>query len=199
MAERNPKDFSDKGEPGKEKPGEGEPGKEKPGEGEPGKEKPGEGEPGRGELQQNQDSEHLQEDNPQSNLDDEERVELRAYGYSGPLPHPSLLAGYDQIIPSGAERIMIMAEKEQDHRHKRDTKGDKRTFILRTTGQYFALIISISIIWGAIWLGLEGHDWLAGTLVAIDLIALAALFILGKSPIVVEKKSEDDEEEGDDE
>lgn len=175
MAERNPKDLSDKGEPGKEKSG-------------------------KGELQQNQDSEYLQEDNPQCNLDDQERIELiRAYGYSGPLPHPSLLAGYDQIIPNGAERIMIMAEKEQDHRHKRDTKGDESSFNLRKTGQYFALIISISIIWGAIWLGLEGHDWLAGSLVAIDLIALAALFILGKNPIVVEKKPEDDEEGGGDE
>lgn len=35
---------------------------------------------------------------------------------AGPLPHPELLKGYDQIIKDGAERIMRMAEKEQDNR-----------------------------------------------------------------------------------
>jgi uncharacterized membrane protein len=37
--------------------------------------------------------------------------------FHGPLPHPSILQGYDEISPGAAERIIAMAEKEQAHRH----------------------------------------------------------------------------------
>jgi uncharacterized membrane protein len=36
--------------------------------------------------------------------------------YSSPLPPPSMLAVYNDIVPNGAERIMCMAENQQDHR-----------------------------------------------------------------------------------
>ncbi len=35
---------------------------------------------------------------------------------SGPLPHPSILESYNNIIPDGAERIMAMAERQLNHR-----------------------------------------------------------------------------------
>jgi hypothetical protein len=41
------------------------------------------------------------------------RIEIsasRSVSYSGPLPHPSLLAKYNEVIPNGAERMMVMAE-----------------------------------------------------------------------------------------
>lgn len=37
--------------------------------------------------------------------------------YEGPIPPPNLLAEYNEIIPDGANRIMTMAEKQQEHRH----------------------------------------------------------------------------------
>jgi uncharacterized membrane protein len=37
--------------------------------------------------------------------------------FQGPLPPPSILRGYDDIIPGAAERIIAMAEREQAHRH----------------------------------------------------------------------------------
>jgi uncharacterized membrane protein len=37
--------------------------------------------------------------------------------FHGPLPPPSILRGYDEIVPGAAERIITMAEKEQAHRH----------------------------------------------------------------------------------
>lgn len=33
--------------------------------------------------------------------------------FSGPLPPPEVIRGYDQILPGGAERIFSMAEREQ--------------------------------------------------------------------------------------
>lgn len=36
--------------------------------------------------------------------------------FSGPLPPPQILGQYDEVLPGAAERILRMAEKQQDHR-----------------------------------------------------------------------------------
>lgn len=42
------------------------------------------------------------------------RVERNVY--SGPIPPPELLRGYEEILPGTADRIIAMAEKQADHR-----------------------------------------------------------------------------------
>ena len=41
-----------------------------------------------------------------------------AESYSGPLPPPVLLRGYDEIVENGAERIFRMAEQQAAHRQE---------------------------------------------------------------------------------
>lgn len=38
--------------------------------------------------------------------------------FSGPVPHPQILQGYDQIIPGAAERILRMAEEDAEHQRE---------------------------------------------------------------------------------
>lgn len=61
--------------------------------------------------------------------DDEKTLVLKRISSSvsmtGPLPPPSILAGYEQVLSGAAERIVSMAEKEQDHRHSFDNKCQK--------------------------------------------------------------------------
>lgn len=40
--------------------------------------------------------------------------------YQGPIPHPSDLEKYELVIPGAAERILHMAEAENQHRHKQE-------------------------------------------------------------------------------
>lgn len=35
--------------------------------------------------------------------------------FSGPIPHPKHVEGYEKIEPGAANRIISMAEKQQDH------------------------------------------------------------------------------------
>jgi hypothetical protein len=70
------------------------------------------------------------DENEISNLpDDVKTLVLKRISSSvsmtGPLPPPSILAGYEQVLPGAAERIVSMAEKEQDHRHSFDNKCQK--------------------------------------------------------------------------
>ena len=49
------------------------------------------------------------------------RRELHAWHaefFYGPLPPPQILAKYGEIIPDGAERILAMAERQEEHRHQ---------------------------------------------------------------------------------
>ena len=38
--------------------------------------------------------------------------------YAGPLPHPQILAGYNQVIPGSADRIIQQAEDQAKHRQR---------------------------------------------------------------------------------
>ncbi len=41
--------------------------------------------------------------------------------FSGPLPHPAIMAKYEQILPGSADRIMTSAESQMQHRQSLET------------------------------------------------------------------------------
>ncbi|MGL5580535.1 MAG: DUF2335 domain-containing protein [Cetobacterium sp.] len=96
--------------------------------------------------------------------------------YQGPLPHPDLLKKFEDITPGAAERILAMAEKEQQHRHElekeivtKENDNIKKEFSLKNTGLVFAFILASSIIFGGIYLlltdkSLEGFALILGSI-----------------------------------
>lgn len=103
---------------------------------------------------------------------------------SGPLPNPDYLEKYDRIIPNGAERIMIMAEKEQENRHIsqreiREIDKDKIDRQLRymNRGQIMAFVLSFVILGLATLFVFTGHETMAYVLFAVSLISLVGLFL----------------------
>lgn len=69
-----------------------------------------------------------------------------SYSFMGPIPPPGILAGYNDVIPNGADRIIKMAEKEQAHRHNiESTIVDKESFEKRV-GLVFAFILALSVL-----------------------------------------------------
>lgn len=50
--------------------------------------------------------------------------------FSGPLPHPGILEGYEKILPGSADRILTMAEEEANHRRQIDNSIQKRSAIV---------------------------------------------------------------------
>ena len=79
----------------------------------------------------------------------------------GPIPDPKTLEDYGKIDPSFPERIVRMAEREQMFRH--------RSYYI---GQFSAIIIVIAGLASAVYLGVNGKEWLGGT---IGLGALASI------------------------
>ena len=105
--------------------------------------------------------------------------------YEGPLPAPADVAAYKESLPSAPERIMAMAEDEQDYRHKINNKVVNFGLIESILGMCFALIAVLVCIAAATYLALKGYT--AVSLAIIGVVGtLAAIFYLKKDP--TEKK-----------
>lgn len=111
---------------------------------------------------------------------EEKIVSVVRQDFTGPLPHPSILAGYDQVVPGSAERILVMAEKQLEHRIETESFLVKEQMNRLGRGQHYALIICLSALIVALILGLTGHETSAAIIGGLDLAALAAVFVIGR-------------------
>lgn len=99
--------------------------------------------------------------------------------FSGPLPPPQILEKYNQIIPNGAERILIMAEEQSKHRRKLEadaTKADSRDGML---GIICGLIIGLSGMVAAVIISLYGQPIIGGIIGVGTLVSLVKVFVYG--------------------
>lgn len=67
-------------------------------------------------------------------------------GFSGPLPHPEILKGYEEALPGTAERIIRMAEKEQDFRLEAQNKIIDSEIADGKKGVIFAFTLGIGAL-----------------------------------------------------
>jgi uncharacterized membrane protein len=81
------------------------------------------------------------------NQNQSQRQEL-SVSYQGPLPTSREFAGYEQVLPGAANRILAIAEKEAEHRRANQEKLVTASIKHSGRGQLFALIIAILAIIG---------------------------------------------------
>lgn len=85
------------------------------------------------------------------------RVVHQVSMHSGPLPDPRTLAEYEQVQPGFAERIVSMAEKQQEHRlilEERVISGNVRAQLL---GVILGFLLGLSGIVGGTDIALHGY------------------------------------------
>lgn len=100
--------------------------------------------------------------------------------WRGPTPPPEILAGYNEAIPNGAERILKMSEKQSEHRMEIEKTVINRELNQSGRGQNYAFIIVIIVLLASVWLIYIGKE-ISGTILgSVDLVALATVFIIGK-------------------
>ncbi len=107
--------------------------------------------------------------------------------FSGPIPHPIILKGYKELVPDAPERIMQMAEQEQQHRHlveiemlKQNKQNIEISADANKRSQIFAFVLVIFLISvGTIFAFMELVA-VSVTIFGSTLVAVAAVFIAGK-------------------
>src|SRR5688572_22006183 len=84
----------------------------------------------------------------------EEVVEFFSASFTGPLPIPTLLREYDNVLPGLAERIVAMAEDEGEARRSLAS----RSMRLSEWGLISAVVITLFIVASAVYAALHGAE-----------------------------------------
>lgn len=77
--------------------------------------------------------------------------------YTGPIPHPKILAGYQALYPKAAEKIINNGIEEASHRRKLESERQKRRGRLAWFSSCSLFIFMIIFIISSFILILKGH------------------------------------------
>jgi len=107
----------------------------------------------------------------------QEIVEVSGKLFTGPLPHPEIMAGYERVLPGSAERILRMTEKEQDARH-RDSSALVQAGVKREReGLYLGgFLAAVTLIGSMILIG-TGRESGGLAIILIETTVLAGVFL----------------------
>jgi len=103
-----------------------------------------------------------------------------ASSFRGPLPPPSILSEYNDVLTDGAERIIKMAENQSSHRIELEKHAIKEELRQSKNGQIFGFILAIIGMIIAFFLAYLGHEIVAGIFGTTTIIGLVTVFVIGK-------------------
>ncbi len=105
--------------------------------------------------------------------------QIHATMQSGPIPPPEALEYYNRIVPGAAERIIIMAEKQSEHRRSIESvviRAGARDSLLGIISGFLLGCFSIAT---AVYMVSLGQS-LQGTIFGgIGIVSLAGVFVYG--------------------
>lgn len=105
---------------------------------------------------------------------------IQKKSHSGPLPDAETLIKYNSVIPNGADRIMKMAENQQEHRMHIEKKVISEQSSQSKLGQWFGLIIGIVGIGCGTFLAHSGETTVGGIIAGGTVVSLVSVFVIGK-------------------
>jgi len=114
-------------------------------------------------------------------------------GWSSPYPPPELLRGYEDVVKGSANRIISMAEDQQKHRHFLEkttiTGANRRAW----WGLWLGFVISLVVLGLGTLVILEGHSWAGASIMGVDVVALAGIFVYGRREQRKERGGKDEQ------
>lgn len=109
--------------------------------------------------------------------------------FSGPIPPPEQFEQYETILPGSADRILKMAEKQQDHRIEIEKEAISKSLRFNHRGQSFGFFAMLLMIALSVFFALFGMEVWAGTIGSVTIVTLVALFLTGNAQNSKELKS----------
>lgn len=114
-------------------------------------------------------------------MEEEKKIIAVSHQYSGPLPQPSDMAKYEEVVPGAAERILKMAEKEQDKRHEKEEKEMRLKAKLALRGQSIGFVLTLLFSAISILFAYMGHLKLAAMFGTPLIIGVCTIFVLRRT------------------
>ena len=148
----------------------------------------------------NQKNRHLQKRNSRksSPTAHSETLEVKEF-YQGALPSPQMLAGFNDQIDNGGNRIMAMAEQLQNYEINANEKLieveielEKKRCDQFSRGQWMAYSLCFVLIAGGLILGGLGNPWFGGTAFFTGLVGVAGAFMKPPAPYRIKKNQKEE-------
>lgn len=120
---------------------------------------------------------------PREKIEALARISIQRHEFSmrsSPLPEPAELAAYNEIIPTGADRILKMAEAQSAHRIAIETLVVKSQQKQGFCGQLFGLLIGFFGIGSATYAAVSGQPWFGSIIGGATLVSLVSVFVYGR-------------------
>jgi uncharacterized membrane protein len=102
--------------------------------------------------------------------------------FTGPIPHPDILRGYEDVCPGAADRLISMAEKYGEHRREMERrslslaeaelKSDRNQGY---SGLAAATLVSIASIVGGVYVAIKGNPGWGAALSSGGLLGVSGL------------------------
>lgn len=111
------------------------------------------------------------------NISHKKKYIIERYSFSGPLPSPKILDGYEQIEKGTANRIITMAETQMKHRHGMENnflKSNSRNSFL---GILFAFLLGLSLVIGGVICIINDKEFSGSFLGGAGLVGVIIAFI----------------------
>ena len=117
---------------------------------------------------------------PDGNGNNKPIAQFQQATFSGPMPHPSVLEGYERLVKGAAERILVMAESDAKHQQEIEFAALRAAEAEVKRAQLFAFGIGITAL-GASMLALAmGSPGVAGVIGGSTVVGLVSVFIVGR-------------------
>jgi uncharacterized membrane protein len=100
--------------------------------------------------------------------------------FSGPMPPPALLEGYERIVPGAAERILAMAESDTKHQQEIEFAALRAAASEIKRGQIFGFVIGLTALGASIVALALGSPAVAGVIGGTTVVGLVSVFIIGR-------------------
>ena len=110
--------------------------------------------------------------------------------FSGPIPPPALMKGYEDVIPGSAERILKMAEEQSAHRRSLESQVIPNQIVESKRGQIFGFILAVLGFITTVILGFLGLQIAAGVVAGTSILGVVYAFVLGKRKVEKETRKE---------
>lgn len=91
-----------------------------------------------------------------------------------------VLEGYESIVPGAADRILAMAEKNNDYLNEMDKEALRSGYAERRLGQIFALVIALFALSVSVVLAYTGNETTASIVGGSTVVGLVSIFVVGR-------------------
>jgi uncharacterized membrane protein len=112
------------------------------------------------------------------------RLEVRMESlewFSGPLPAPSILAGFEEVLPGSADRIVSMAEEQASHRRNLEAAVITANVRSQQLGQWFGFLLGLAGVVAGTYLVATGRSPEGMTTFLVAVGGLVGVSVYAKS------------------